>query len=324
MSKLFVFTVSLDEGVSELWHFRASHELAIAQFILDNPKTYADLLDYLPIGKKINKLTAATLLRLIHDSSIDGDSAYGFQIFELQEPDAIADVPDTPVETAEIVNPDFISTEQLKTLGDIEVLYQSEDPSFNALFDPTLTPLSESENHFIQQLSAQQRQARLHYTLRDEKSIFDFIAPIVFQIRQSIDRPFDAPNTFHNYPIQTQISETAISTHIDWMLYSGYESQPKPLFILEANWTRPMSVRDDRVILTKLLATLYQYPHLETLYGGYFWSSSSFHFCQLRRQPNGSFEFHTNRGLSTSHQVLEIYKAFKYLINLGLDSKNLS
>ncbi len=318
MAKLFVFTVSLDEGVSEIWHFKANDTLSVTQYILDNPKTYDKLLDYLPVGKKANELTAATLLRLIEESSIDGDSAYGFQIFEMDTSD-IVEVPDSTVEKIESINPNFISDEQLKSLATVKKFYRSEDVAFNNLFKSNI-PLTDVENDFIKKMSEHQRSSRAYSEMRDEKSIFNFIAPLIFQINQSSENNFNLNETTHNYPIQTIINNNLIKTQLDWIIYTGYDSDPQPLFILEANWKRPSSIRDDQVILAKLIATLHQFPKIETLYGGYFWGSSSFHFCQLTRKQANTFEFHTNNGFTTYHQLSEIYKVLKYFLHLN--SKN--
>jgi hypothetical protein len=319
MTKLFVFTVSLDEGVSEMWHFRATDTLSIAQFILNNRKEYADLLDYLPIGKKVEELTAATLLRLIENSSIDGDSAYGFQIFEMDESE-ITDIPKSEIEALEPINPNFISDEQLKSLASVETFYRSENTDFNNLFNTPLI-LSETETLFIQKMSEQQRHSRTFYEMRDEKSIFNFIAPIVFQIRESTPYTDNLNSEFHQYPIKTVVNEAEINTHIDWMIYSGYDTEPNPIFILEANWQRPSSLREYQVILAKLLAVMHQFTELKILYGGYFGSSNSFDFCQLKRQENNTFEFHISKGFTTSHELTSIYKALKYFLTLKVEKK---
>ena len=111
---------------------KAENILSIAQFILQNPETYAELLDYLPIGKKVSELTPALLLRLIEDSSIDGDSAYGFQIFEMSESDII-EVPTVVVDAVEGINPNFITSKQLKTLATVKHIYRSEDDALQGL-----------------------------------------------------------------------------------------------------------------------------------------------------------------------------------------------
>lgn len=317
MAKIYVFTVSLDEGVSAIWHFRATDKLSIAQYILDNRKDYDDLLDYLPAGKKVGELTAATLLRLIEESSIDGDSAYGFQIFEMDDTD-ITDIPKREIDTHEPINPNFISDEQLESLASVKTFYRSEDDDFNTLFNTPLI-LSETETQFIQKMSEQQRNSRMYAEMRDEKSIFNFIAPIVFQIRESTPDTDNLNFEFHNYPITARINEKEMSTQIDWLIYSGYDFEPNPLFILEANWQRPSSLRDDQVVLAKLLAVMHQFPQLKTLYGGYFGSSYNVDFCQLNRRENNAFEFHIGKGFSTYHELTEIYKALKHFLTLKVN-----
>ena len=314
MSKIFVFTVSLDEGVSQMWHFRAENTLSIAQFILQNPEDYAELLDYLPIGKKVSELTPALLLRLIEDSSIDGDSAYGFQIFDLTESD-IVEVPTVVVDAVERINPNFITSEQLKTLATVKHVYRNEDDALHVLFK-TPVELSESETLFIQQLQKQQQYSHSRAEMLNEKSLFNFVAPMLFQIRQSCQAIHELNGTQYNYPVKTFINDTPIETSIDWLIYKGYEDDLEPLFVLEANWRRPASINDDRVIQAKMLAVMHLFPELSTLYGGYFWSASSFHFCLLHRQIDHSFVFHSDNGFTTHNQVDAIYKAFKYLLSI--------
>ena len=313
MSKIFVFTVSLDEGVSEIWHFKAENTLSIAQFILQNLETYAELLDYLPIGKKVSELTPALLLRLIEDSSIDGDSAYGFQIFDMSESDII-EVP-TVVVAVEGINPNFITSKQLKTLATVKKEYRSEDDALQVLFN-TPVELSESETLFIQQLQKQQQYSHSRSEMLNEKSLFNFVAPMLFQIRQSCEAIYALNGTQYNYPVKTSINDIPIETNIDWLIYKGYEHDLTPLFVLEANWRRPASINDDRVVLAKMLAIMHLFPELTTLYGGYFWSASSFHFCLLQRQIDHSFVFHSDNGFTTHSQVGDVYKALKYLLSL--------
>lgn len=320
MSKIFVFTVSLDEGVSEMWHFKAENTLSITQFILQNPETYAELLDYLPIGKKVDELTPALLLRLIEESSIDGDSAYGFQIFEITESDII-EVPIVVVDADEGINPNFITSEQLKTLATVEKIYRSEDEAFHILFN-TPVELSESETLFIQQLQKQQRNSHSRSEMKDEKSLFNFIAPMLFQISQSSEAVHELNGTEYNYPIKTTVNDIPIETSLDLLIYKGYEHDLEPLFVIEANWRRPSTINDDRVVLAKMLAVMHLFPELPSLYGGYFWGSTSFHFCLLQRQIDNSFVFHNDNGFTTYHQTAEIYKAFKYLLKLNSKSKN--
>jgi hypothetical protein len=320
MSKIFVFTVSLDEGVSQMWHFKADDTLSIAQFILHNPDTYAELLDYLPIGKKVSELTPALLLRLIEESSIDGDSAYGFQIFDITESDII-EVPTVVVDAVEGVNPNFITSEQLKKLATVKKEYRSEDDALQVLFN-TPVELSESETLFIEQLQKQQQYSHSRSEMLNEKSLFNFIAPMLFQIRQSCEAIHELNGTQYNFPVKTSIGDMPIETSIDWLIYTGYEHDLKPLFVLEANWRRPASINDDRVVLAKMLAIMHLFPELSTLYGGYFWSASSFHFCLLQRQIDHSFVFHSDNGFTTHSQVGEVYKTLKYLLSLNSKTDN--
>lgn len=320
MSKIFVFTVSLDEGVSEMWHFKAENTRSITQFILQNPEAYAELLDYLPIGKKVDELTPTLLLRLIEESSIDGDSAYGFEIHEITESD-IVEVPTVIVDTTESINPNFITRDQLKTLATVKWIHRSEDAAFQMLFKTALE-LSESETLFVQQLQKQQQSSSSWGAMKDEKSIFNFIAPMLFQIRQSSEAIHELNGTQYNYPIKTSINDIPIETSIDWLIYKGYEHDLEPLFVLEANWRRPSTINDDCVILAKMLAVMHLFPELPTLYGGYFWGSSSFHFCLLQRQIDHSFVFYTNNGFTTYNQVAEVYKALKYLLSLNSKTDN--
>jgi hypothetical protein len=320
MSKIFVFTVSLDEGVSQMWHFKAEDTLSIAQFILHHPETYAELLDYLPIGKKVSELTPALLLRLIEDSSIDGDSAYGFQIFDITESDII-EVPTVVVDAVEGINPNFITSEQLKKLATVKKVYRSEDDALQILFNASVE-LSESENLFIQQLQKQQQYSHSRSEMLNEKSLFNFVAPMLFHIRQSCEAVYNLNGTQYNYPIKTSINDIPIETNIDWLIYKGYEHDLEPLFILEANWRRPASINDDRVALAKMLAVMHLFPELSVLYGGYFWSSSSFHFCLLQRQTDHSFLFHSDNGFTTNSEVGKIYKSFKYLLSLNSKTDN--
>lgn len=315
MSKIFVFTVSLDEGVSEMWHFKAENTLSIAQFILQNPDTYAELLDYLPMGKKVSELTPTLLLRLIEESSIDGDSAYGFEIHEIDESE-IVEVPTVEVDTTESINPNFITRDQLKTLATVKWIHGSEDDALQILFNTPLE-LAESETLFIEQLQKQQQYSGLRSEMKDEKSLFNFIAPILFQIRQSSEAVHELNGTEYNYPIKTSVNAIPIETNIDWLIYKGYEHDLEPLFVLEANWRRPATINDDCVVLAKMLAVIHLFPELPALYGGYFWGSSSFHFCLLQRQTDHSFVFHTDNGFTTYNQVGDVYKALKYLLSLN-------
>jgi hypothetical protein len=313
MSKIFVFTVSLDEGVSQIWHFKADNTLSIAQFILQNAEIYADLLDYLPIGKKVSELTPPLLLRLIEDSSIDGDSAYGFQVFEMSESDII-EVPTVVVDAVEGINPNFITSEQLKKLAIVKKEYRSEDDALHVLFNTSIE-LSESEMLFIEQLQKQQQYSHSRSEMLNEKSLFNFIAPMLFQIRQSCEAIYELNGTQYNYPVKTSINDMPIETSIDWLIYQGYDHDLDPLFVLEANWRRPASINDDRVILAKMLAVMHLFPKLSALYGGYFWGSSNFHFCLLQRQADGSFVFHSDNGFTIYSQTGTIYKALKYLLS---------
>jgi hypothetical protein len=318
MSKIFVFTVSLDEGVSQIWHFKAENTLSITQFILQNPETYAELLDYLPIGKKVSELTPALLLRLIEESSIDGDSAYGFQLFDITESDII-EVPTVVVNAVEGINPNFITSEQLKKLAPVKKEYRSEDDALKVLFN-TPVELSESETLFIEQLQKQQQYSHSRSEMLNEKSLFNFIAPMLFQIRQSSEAIHELNGTQYNYSVKTSINDIPIETSIDWLIYKGYEYDLAPLFVLEANWRRPASINDDRVILAKMLAIMHLFPDLPFLYGGYFWSASSFHFCLLQRQTDHSFVFHSDNGFTTYSQIADVYKALKYLLSLNSKS----
>jgi hypothetical protein len=318
MAKIFILTVSLDEGVSDLWHFKAESELSVAQYIVNHQTIYAELLDYLPLGKKTHQLTAATLLRLIEDSSIDGDSAYGFQWFEMDATD-IVDVPnDVSIDTDEPINPHFISKQQLKSLAKVKWLHHSEEPTFQHLFY-TATELSESEQQFIKNMENECRNARIYNAFRDEKSIFSFIAPIIHQIKQSSKG--DIHETAHNLTIQTTIADKPIQTTIDWMIHKcdyGDDEVELPLMAVEANWKRPASIRGDQVILAKMIALMHHFPTVQSLYGGYFWGASNFHFCELRRNDRGTFDFHTSKGFSVSHELTEIYKAFNYILYLPI------
>jgi hypothetical protein len=245
MSKIFLFTVSLDEGVSQFWHFKADNELAICQHILDNIASYEDLLDYLPIGKKINELTAALLLRLIENSSIDGDSSYGFQIFELTESD-IVPVLDSNASETEVFNPNFANSEQIKSLVKTNKSYRSQQTDLLKLTASDAV-LSDAELDFIQKLQEQRRYSS--FSLRDEKSLFNFIAPIVYQIKLSAHSSLELNSDCHNYPLKAVINGQTVSTQVDYMIYKGYDYDCLPLFILEANWHRPHSIMDYDVIL---------------------------------------------------------------------------
>jgi hypothetical protein len=154
----------------------------------------------------------------------------------------------------------------------------------------------------------------------NEKSLFNFIAPILFQIRQSCEAVHELNGTQYNYPIKTSINDIPIETNVDWLIYKGYEHDLEPLFILEANWRRPSSINDDRVVLAKMLAVMHLFPELSSLYGGYFWSSSNFHFCLLQRQTDHSFVFHSDNGFTTNREIGDIYKTLKYLLSLNTPS----
>ncbi|MEO0043629.1 MAG: hypothetical protein RL329_3077 [Bacteroidota bacterium] len=318
MAKIFILTVSLDEGVSDLWHFKAESELSVAQYIVNHQTIYAELLDYLPLGKKTEQLTAATLLRLIDESSIDGDSAYGFQWFEMQTKD-ITKVPnDVSIERHEPINPHFISEEQLESLAKVEWLYRSEETAFQQLFHDA-AELSASEQHFIKNMENECRNSRIYNAFRDEKSIFSFIAPIVHQIKQSSKG--DIHETAHNVTIQTTIDDKPIQTTIDWMVHKcdyGDDEVELPLMAVEASWKRPDSIREDQVILAKMIVLMNHFPTIQSLYGGYFWGASNFHFCELRRNDTGTFDFHTSKGFSVSHELTEIYSAFKHILCLSI------
>lgn len=320
MSKIYILTVSLDEGISAMWHFKAENTLSIAQFILQNPDTYADLLDYLPVGKKVNELTPALLLRLIEASSIDGDSAYGFEIHKMDESE-IVDVPTVSVETVETINPNFITSEQLKTLAKVKWIHRSEDDALKVLFNAP-TDLSESETLFIQQLQKQQQYSHSRSEMLNEKSLFNYVAPMLFHIRQSSEAAHELNSTQYNYPVKTIINDIPVETNVDWLIYTGYEHDLVPLFILEANWRRPSTINDDHVVLAKMLAIMHLFPKLPALYGSYFWGSTSFHFCLLQRQTDHSFVFHSDNGSTTYHQTTDVYKAFKYLLNVKSDAKD--
>jgi hypothetical protein len=316
MAKIFILTVSLDEGVSDLWHFKAENELSIAQYIVDHATIYAELLDYLPIGKKTNQLTAATLLRLIEDSSIDGDSAYGFQWFEMDTTDMVEVPNDVSIPTNEPIHPHFISEKQLKSLAKVKWFHRSEETTFQQLFHDA-AELSESEQHFIKNMENESRNSRIYNAFRDEKSIFSFIAPIIHQIKQSSKG--DIHETAHNVTIQTMVDDKPIQTTIDWMIHKcdyGDDEVELPLMAVEANWKRPASIRDDQVILAKMIAIMHHFPALTSLYGGYFWGASSFHFCELRRNNTKTFDFHTSKGFSVSHELTPIYRALKFILYL--------
>jgi hypothetical protein len=104
----------------------------------------------------------------------------------------------------------------------VKTFYRSENADFNTLFNTPLI-LSETETQFIQKMAEQQSHSRAYNEMRDEKSIFNFIAPIVFQIRESTPDTVNLNSEFQNYPITATINGKEINTQIDWMVYSGYE-----------------------------------------------------------------------------------------------------
>jgi hypothetical protein len=92
--KIYQVVGCLDEGVSRSWHFRAETEWHVAEFIARNYQNYPDLFDDLGIEVysrygDAEPITAEVILNAIDESHIDGDSAYGYEIFEMEESDII-------------------------------------------------------------------------------------------------------------------------------------------------------------------------------------------------------------------------------------------
>jgi hypothetical protein len=90
--KIYQVVGCLDEGVSRSWHFRAKSKWHVAEYMVRNYQNYPEIFDDLGIETysrygEIDEITPEVLLTAIGDSHIDGDSAYGYEIFELEEED---------------------------------------------------------------------------------------------------------------------------------------------------------------------------------------------------------------------------------------------
>lgn len=100
--KMYQLVACLDEGVIYSWLFRAESEWHVAKYITDNYWDYPEVFKHLGLDansyyEEEEPITPEVLLNSISESSIDGDSAYGYEIFEASDEDII------PTNNAELV-----------------------------------------------------------------------------------------------------------------------------------------------------------------------------------------------------------------------------
>jgi hypothetical protein len=80
-------TESLDDGVRNMWYFKASNKFEVAEQIWTGDQNrYYELMKALgwkPGAKKYERPSPFLILEEIDDSHIDGDSKSGFQLFEI-------------------------------------------------------------------------------------------------------------------------------------------------------------------------------------------------------------------------------------------------
>ena len=86
-NKLFLLTECIDEGVMRMWYFHADSILEVAESIVNGDQNrYYDLVQRLgwrPGARRYETPTPNEILERINDSHVDGDSASGFQLFEI-------------------------------------------------------------------------------------------------------------------------------------------------------------------------------------------------------------------------------------------------
>lgn len=92
--KIYQVVGCLDEGVSRSWHFRAESPWHVAEYITRHYQDYPELFEDLGIEvfsryREIAPLTPEVILNAIDESCIDGDSAYGYEIFSMDEEDIL-------------------------------------------------------------------------------------------------------------------------------------------------------------------------------------------------------------------------------------------
>jgi hypothetical protein len=81
---LFILTASIDEGVMDLWTFKAANKYQVLQYIIQNAWDYIKLFDKMRLFPDDVK-TPEQLLKIIDKSHVDGDSDYGFELHQVSE-----------------------------------------------------------------------------------------------------------------------------------------------------------------------------------------------------------------------------------------------
>jgi len=81
---LFILTASIDEGVMELWTFKAANKYQVLQYIVQNAWDYIKLFDKMRLFPD-DVTTPEQLLKIIDNSHVDGDSDYGFELHQVSE-----------------------------------------------------------------------------------------------------------------------------------------------------------------------------------------------------------------------------------------------
>lgn len=302
-TKIFIITASLDDGMPDMWHFRASDQLSVAQYILSNPDRFEDFFEQLGVDSKHNLLTPHSLLHFIENAYVDGDSAYGFEINEINESE-IMDVPTVQVTPSDKLIIDFISDEQFEQLAKVKFHYRDKYPKFDTLFEQ-MQPFTSTEHSFLEDMKHFGRRR-----LMGEDSLLYFIQPMIEALK-----PFKN-ELFHNLPLQTTFHKTLpVETTIDFGILSNQSMPNTPVFIMENNWHRPRGVRFENVIMAKKLIIMNNFPAINQIWGLYFANSMSPYFTILNRQTDGSFEFHQSENLYIERDIEKIVNAFKFLLN---------
>ena len=99
--KIYLLVACTDEGIVKMWQFKARNERDVAAYICRYAWPYFEIFDRLGLVSYYDRswetMEPEVFLEFVRRSRIDGDSTWGFEFYEI-DPDAVEDVPESPVE----------------------------------------------------------------------------------------------------------------------------------------------------------------------------------------------------------------------------------
>ncbi len=335
MLKIYQLVACLDEGVSYSWHFRAKSEWHVAAYIVDNYWDYPEAFRYLGLEaysryEDEEPLTPEILLNAIGESSIDGDSAYGFEIFEMTEEEIVSTNNEDMLPTSE--NTEVYS---FQPTGHKNYPYKTFVP-FHHLDYHDITKwvklkwlrLKELEGYegFEEWLSkapeiteeesvvlAKIAEKSQHYAYGE--TILDKLAKFAIPMVNLAEIEGDRYSVFYDRLLEGVVGDTFLKGRVAMMIGKGYGEPTEIDFILhESSFRGTPNSADYAMIMGQMLVAMHfdKYGHKPTSMRGAYTMNRSWHTFILEKKEDNHFVLYEYDSLSL-YRLEDIKKIYRFL-----------